>query len=166
MDDYRMVHRKIVRERGKASGYLCIECGSTAMDWAYQHSDPLVTSTDRPFSQDIKHYSPMCRRCHLKLDKVHERMDRETLKKNVLKAQDSLRSESGEYKEEHVSRLLEMGKNRIETDPEYRSMMQEVGRRNGLRTSNMKRECECGLVTNPGMLSRHMKSKGHKQKWN
>ena len=134
------------------------------MDWAYQHDGS--DSSPLPFSENLDLYEAMCRRCHLKLDKVHERVSIESRRANAKKAREAISERRGPSSQKHILHLRKIGKERIETDPEYREKMVEVGRKNGVKTSQMKRECECGMITNPGMLARHMKSKGHKPRWN
>ena len=52
-------HQRLKRHRGSATAHSCIECGGSAVEWAYQHGgDPM----------DEQGYSPMCRSCHRKLD--------------------------------------------------------------------------------------------------
>lgn len=68
---YSAVHERLNRSRGPASRYLCVECGSPAHDWAYDHSDPSVKidrRLDRWYSTDVGHYQPMCKKCHRRFD--------------------------------------------------------------------------------------------------
>lgn len=69
---YGTAHVRMRRDRGRASGYTCIGCGATAADWAYDHADPeerFCTITGNAFSVDAEHYDPMCRSCHVTLDR-------------------------------------------------------------------------------------------------
>lgn len=54
------LHRRIHRKHGRASDRKCVECGGQARDWAL-HS--------KEYSYDIKDYKPMCRKCHVQMDK-------------------------------------------------------------------------------------------------
>jgi hypothetical protein len=71
---YAAVHGRLTRYRGPAGQHTCWNCGERrAEDWCYGHTDPLEivgTWNGRPavWSTDLKHYKPLCRRCHRKLD--------------------------------------------------------------------------------------------------
>ncbi|ASR77102.1 hypothetical protein SEA_BONANZA_51 [Rhodococcus phage Bonanza] len=61
-------------QRGKASDHDCSVCGSQAAQWAYDHTDPgekYETFGERtvPYSTDVTRYTPLCRGCHLKVDR-------------------------------------------------------------------------------------------------
>jgi hypothetical protein len=63
------VHFRIAVARGKASEYMCIKCGVTADDWAYQYNcDSENQSARGPYSLDINKYEPMCSSCHRYFD--------------------------------------------------------------------------------------------------
>lgn len=77
---YEAAHQRIRRHRGKPSEHRCVDCGSPACDWSYDHSDPdeltapitlpdRKTVIDAPYSAKPEHYSPRCRGCHIKLDR-------------------------------------------------------------------------------------------------
>ncbi len=67
---YRAAHSRIARDRGKASGYSCVDCGVEAQHWSYMHTDPdeLVSDTGQPYSLDPDHYEPRCASCHMIFD--------------------------------------------------------------------------------------------------
>ena len=68
---YRGAHHRITREMGPAASHSCRQCGETAMDWAYDHTDPdeQVDSEGRVFSPDPDRYMAMCRKCHSAFDR-------------------------------------------------------------------------------------------------
>lgn len=76
---YRGVHNRLDNERGKASEYDCDDCGATAHEWAYDHSDPdpLVqtvgtgwsSTCEVEYSPDLCRYVPLCRSCHRTRDR-------------------------------------------------------------------------------------------------
>ena len=71
---YRGLHTRITRKRGKASEQLCHGCSAQAKHWAYDGTDsnPLwATFGERtiPYSLDDYRYIPLCRGCHVKLDR-------------------------------------------------------------------------------------------------
>lgn len=58
------VHKRLNRERGKASGYLC-SCGECADEWSYNGDDPHEKNDPRgPYSLDPAYYEPRCHGCH------------------------------------------------------------------------------------------------------
>jgi len=73
---YRALHSRIMRERGKAVQYEC-RCGNQAEQWAYDGTDPQplwasFKSRTVPYSLDTMKYLPLCRGCHLKLDRYEK----------------------------------------------------------------------------------------------
>ena len=76
---YTLVHNRLASFRGKAASYGCVDCGSQAEEWAYDHSDPKEltgTSNGRPapYSLDLDRYNPMCRVCHFDFDHRRRRI--------------------------------------------------------------------------------------------
>jgi hypothetical protein len=66
---YTGAHDRVRKSRGHASGYQCVECGSAAAQWAYDHSCPdEKTSKMGPYSTDLSRYQPMCVSCHKLFD--------------------------------------------------------------------------------------------------
>ena len=63
---YTTVHSRLKAIRGKASSYLCVDCGRQAQDWAYSKGGG---EGGLPFSTDLNEYEPRCKMCHKKLDK-------------------------------------------------------------------------------------------------
>lgn len=81
---YNSVHHRVRRIRGSATEHRC-ECGSPAVQWAYDHSDPdglieTVPTTNgqgtkvMPYSLDLARYRPLCRACHSRLDRNRDRL--------------------------------------------------------------------------------------------
>ena len=71
---YRTAHTRLIRVKGKASQQDCVRCGKPAQAWAYDHSDPderveMIDGYPCPYSPDLARYQPMCRSCHVKLDR-------------------------------------------------------------------------------------------------
>ena len=65
---------RIKRAKGPAKNYVCLHCDRTALDWAYDGTDPfeLISSAGqsrgRRYSLDVDRYLPLCRSCHNHLD--------------------------------------------------------------------------------------------------
>lgn len=79
MSSYRTAHRRVYAAKGRAADYLCVDCGATAHDWAYDGADPEelygANGSGRPvlaYSMDPDHYAPKCRPCHLQADRAVE----------------------------------------------------------------------------------------------
>lgn len=76
---YRLVHRRVEKALGKARGHLCVDCGSRADDWSYDHADPdelveqMVFWDSQPtavaYSANVSHYAPRCLSCHRRFDR-------------------------------------------------------------------------------------------------
>lgn len=74
-ESYVTVHRRLIRERGKAREHACVDCGERAREWSYDHADPDEWWEVRvdpflvlPYSLDLSHYAPRCTSCHRLLD--------------------------------------------------------------------------------------------------
>lgn len=71
---YEVAHRKVMRARGKAKYWPCVDCDAPASDWSYDHSDPDELTEERfvngvlaqvkTYSANPDHYSPKCRKCN------------------------------------------------------------------------------------------------------
>jgi hypothetical protein len=65
-------HSRLPRDRGKASGYMCVVCREPASDWALRAATPpeFLRCNDRGqrFSIRTADYDPMCSRCHHRHD--------------------------------------------------------------------------------------------------
>ena len=71
---YRTAHTRLTQAKGKASQQDCVRCGKQALHWAYDHTDPDEKIYESPrgpiaYSVDLDRYQPMCRGCHVKLDR-------------------------------------------------------------------------------------------------
>ncbi|HEC33019.1 MAG TPA: hypothetical protein ENI63_02040 [Candidatus Kaiserbacteria bacterium] len=60
------LHRRLHREHGKASLHKC-KCGKQARDWAL---------VGKKYTDNIKDYLPLCRKCHISMDKGWKKVDR------------------------------------------------------------------------------------------
>lgn len=58
---YRANHRKLHKQRGKASDHLCVRCDNPAKQWAQVHGE----DGSNPWAD----YVPMCCRCHVNYDR-------------------------------------------------------------------------------------------------
>jgi hypothetical protein len=76
-EGYSTVHWRLSHERGRAAVHPCVDCGSHADDWSYDHADPdeLLSNDPRPlpYSLKLEHYEPRCRPCHLRYDHTGQR---------------------------------------------------------------------------------------------
>lgn len=69
---YESVHGKLMHKRGAATEYRCVDCGSKAAEWSYDHTDPdeLHQAGRGPYSMDLARYLPRCSPCHQAFDKA------------------------------------------------------------------------------------------------
>lgn len=73
---YFGMHRRLGRDRGKASTYTCVDCGKQASAWSYDGNDPDELYYDPPrkrrlaYSLDQTRYAPRCTSCHILLDEM------------------------------------------------------------------------------------------------
>lgn len=72
---YHAAHVRCTSDRGAIATHNCVDCGSQAKHWSYNHDDPnemLGTSgvSDQliPYSLNPWHYSPRCVPCHKRFD--------------------------------------------------------------------------------------------------
>lgn len=157
---YHEAHEAVKAARGAAAAYPCVECGSPARDWAYQHEgEPeAVSETGAPYSTDVSAYAPMCRGCHLRLDYAHGTVrgfatfwptateeyrakHSAVATENAVKAREGLQAKLADPVEGARIRAAQWG---------------------GLSQGQMRRRCSvCGLEANTGGLARHQKSSGH-----
>ena len=76
-NSYDAAHYRVEQLRGKATKHKCAGCAvKPASDWAFDHrdQDPLYSASGMPYSLDVQHYIPLCRRCHLRFDRLVARM--------------------------------------------------------------------------------------------
>lgn len=67
---YGAAHWRCQADRGPARAHRCVDCGSQAQQWSYNHDDPneMTDHTGLPYSLDPDHYRPRCISCHKKFD--------------------------------------------------------------------------------------------------
>lgn len=76
---YHTAHRRLDSDLGRAKTHQCVDCGSAAQQWSYDHLDPDELFEDVgskslvAYSLKPEHYSPRCISCHKKFDlgRVH-----------------------------------------------------------------------------------------------
>lgn len=64
-------HKRVQRDRGKASAYCCIDCGKPADEWSYNNLAPLeITDPEKRirYALEPKLYEPRCVGCHRRFD--------------------------------------------------------------------------------------------------
>lgn len=59
------LHRRLHRAYGSAKNYKC-KCGKQAMDWAL---------IGKKYTDNKEDYTPLCRKCHIALDKPFLKVD-------------------------------------------------------------------------------------------
>lgn len=77
---YSGSHGRVLRTKGRAAGYDCVDCGGPADEWSYDHADPnelrdLVENSkghifEAPYSSNPDHYEPRCKSCHRVYDRL------------------------------------------------------------------------------------------------
>ena len=71
---YSTMHKRLHRERGRAKHQDCVDCGTTAHSWSYNHDSENELEGDGNRGQIFKYgtslddYSPRCMPCHKKFD--------------------------------------------------------------------------------------------------
>ena len=70
---YDGVHKRLHREKGKASVHPCADCGERAHEWSYDGGWPnelyeVLEKVPVAYSTDQSRYSPRCRKCHRNRD--------------------------------------------------------------------------------------------------
>jgi hypothetical protein len=157
---YFQIHDRLKRELGVARDQTC-ECGSSASDWAYQHTGQPHVDADGIYSDDVSDYAPMCRGCHLKLD----------YSKGTVRGFSFLwNNPSSEYLKIHAAAARSNAEKArevlrvLQEDPatSIRERQSEGGRIGGCA---QRRRCqECGKITTAAPLGSHQKASGH-QGW-
>lgn len=71
--EYSAAHDRVRKAYGPASDYRCVDCGSAAEQWSYDHRDPSerLSATVKgrpPYSLKVEHYQPRCVSCHKVFD--------------------------------------------------------------------------------------------------
>ncbi|QAB18703.1 hypothetical protein Leucomu_12995 [Leucobacter muris] len=67
------IHKRLLRQRGKAAAYKCVDCGGPANEWSYDNSDPeelqeYLGDSLCAYSLSLDHYEPRCTPCHRRFD--------------------------------------------------------------------------------------------------
>jgi hypothetical protein len=67
---YPALHQRVKKNRGVPSLHICVDCGTQAQHWSYDHTDPeeLFEEGYGAYSLDIYRYEPRCVRCHKNFD--------------------------------------------------------------------------------------------------
>ncbi len=70
------IHKRLMRSRGRASEFFCVDCGKQAAEWSYNNRDPHeIVAMDHgwvlAWSLDMTNYDPRCRSCHRLFDNAH-----------------------------------------------------------------------------------------------
>lgn len=79
---YSGAHKRVLRARGKAALYPCVDCGAPALHWSYDGKDPEeLTATSRRgqtirYSAKPEHHEPRCVTCHNHHDIEYQRGER------------------------------------------------------------------------------------------
>ena len=79
---YGAIHTLIRHVRGCADEYLCIQCDSSAHEWAHIHGTDKI---------DLNNYRPMCRSCHRYYDESEDRKRKIGLSSAKLDAEDIIK---------------------------------------------------------------------------
>lgn len=63
------IHKRLERQRGRASQRACVDCAGPAKEWSYNGSDPgqlvgMFGRSSLAYSLDLTNYDPRCVRCH------------------------------------------------------------------------------------------------------
>jgi hypothetical protein len=66
---YRAAHKRVTRERGPASGCVCVDCGGAAAEWSLIRGLGTHESSQGPYSTVVDAYEPRCKRCHVAYDR-------------------------------------------------------------------------------------------------
>lgn len=71
---YGAAHERVKRLHGAPTTHACVDCGSPASHWSYNHDDPNelqetgLSARPLAYSTDPSHYSPRCVPCHKRFD--------------------------------------------------------------------------------------------------
>ena len=71
---YDGVHKRLMRDIGKASQFQCVDCGYQAEEWSYnggcpnEHWELFPNGVWLAYTTDQSRYSPRCTPCHRKRD--------------------------------------------------------------------------------------------------
>jgi hypothetical protein len=138
--EYQQAHTNLKRVRGNASEHTC-PCGKPASDWAYLFTGETLRSPDgsRPYSNNPKDYTAMCRSCHIRFDLEHDPVYAERRREGNARGR---------------AKVVEMS----QTDPDYIERMSEV--RSAVNAVRV--QCgECDDISTRGGMANHQKHSGH-----
>ena len=68
---YHGAHARLYSDLGRAADHACVDCGSEAAHWSYDHSDPrqlIDEETGAAYSLSTEHYMARCVPCHKAFD--------------------------------------------------------------------------------------------------
>ena len=138
---YDQVHHGLQWAFGSAAQHSCVACNAGAGIWAYQYSagsEEQISAEGSPYSDNLNHYAPMCRRCHRIFD-MQKDPERNTTCNFQPGGQRAIRA-------------------LIEADPSWVAY-----RSKNMKTLNQRKVLcgSCSLKTNPGALARHQQATGH-----
>lgn len=69
---YRGAHERVRALRGSASTHSCIDCGTQASHWSYNHNGRHENIRDGlTYGVDVTDYEPRCIPCHKRFDLEH-----------------------------------------------------------------------------------------------
>lgn len=74
---YSAAHERVRSDRGLVQTHNCVDCGTKAQHWSYNHTDPDELHADglsaHPVAYSVRpeHYSPRCIKCHKRFDLDH-----------------------------------------------------------------------------------------------
>lgn len=154
VNSYTANHKRVVRVRGRAAAHTC-QCGAQADCWATIHgADPV----------DPASYQAMCDSCHLKYDGVGGSKPGRVLSeetKRKIGESNSKKTRPRELRARISDSVCSYfaGLTAEQVAAKHgRSAEHRAAQRERQLTAAM-RECRCGVKTNAGTMSRHLKSR-------
>lgn len=74
-ETHRQVHKRLVRERGSATNFSCVDCSAPARAWAHswdtwENVAQEISGKRLTFSTNLSVYEPRCHTCHNRLDRA------------------------------------------------------------------------------------------------
>lgn len=71
---YSTIHKRLYKEYGPAEDYNCLICNKIARDWACinKEVDGIVNGYTIQYSYNIEDYLPLCKQCHVILDRSEQ----------------------------------------------------------------------------------------------
>lgn len=73
---YAGAHYRVIRTKGKAQNFPCVDCGGSAKDWSLNvdadiRVDTTTVNAGQWYSMDVDDYAARCRLCHFSYDIKH-----------------------------------------------------------------------------------------------